>query len=308
VTSPVLESAAAYPELGVNRVVDPNFYAGTSKWATFQSQSNMLQGGLTVGTDATTGKRFVQQTVQYPTTSDLIGIYSGDLTPVAATEWLSVSAGVSATAGVGNITLSVQFFDANGNYLTELVAGSLSAGAHGFNTVISGYVQAPANARSMRLVADYWASALNTPQTVTLTDPIVTASPDVEINRVQDSQFVNGTGNWSMYQGQSGMLIGGMTAGVDPATGKRFLQQSFQGVTGSNLVAFCENDFVPVEGSGCSSSTRTAITSAKPPLPHSPALRPSALPLPVSSTLRQMRGRRASSSISGRARTTSPRP
>jgi YD repeat-containing protein len=171
-TSPILESATGFADSGGNLVQDSRFEDGTGGWSTWGQGSNVVQGGLTVGTDASTGKRYAQVTFNSGSTGDLVNIAYAGVWPIEGGERVAVRAGIGATSGVGPTHLDVQFLDANGAVVSEQVVGTLSGG-QSFNTQIAGFAQAPANAVSMRLLANFWASATNTSQTVTLTEPYV---------------------------------------------------------------------------------------------------------------------------------------
>jgi trimeric autotransporter adhesin len=175
-TAPILESAAAYADVGTNRVQDSRFEEGTAGWWMWQQQANMLQGSFAVGTDPATGKRFLQQTFKAANTTDVIAFASTDYWPidwqVAGGERLAVRAGVGVPSGAAAFGLSVQFFDENGGWITETAVGSLSTGP-AFGAQIAGFVTAPAGAKLMRLVCYASAGTANVNQTVTFTEPMV---------------------------------------------------------------------------------------------------------------------------------------
>src|SRR6185369_9640311 len=137
-------------------------------------------------------------------------------------ERLAVRAGVGGTAGA--FGLCVQFFDENGGWISEIPVGSLS-GSQSFNTQIAGFVQAPANAKLMRLICYATASTPNVDQTVTFTEPMITK---VTAQQATVPAFTSGIPNksallagsrsatysrTSFVYDQSGMLLSRQTDG-----------------------------------------------------------------------------------------------
>jgi YD repeat-containing protein len=231
-TAPILESRTGYADLGGNRAQNSCFEEGTAGWWVWQQQTNMAQGSLAVGTDAATGKRYLQQTFRAANTSDVIGFVSSDYWPVdwqvAGGERLAVAAGVGGTAG--SFGLSAQFFDENGNWVTEIPIAGLS-GSQPFNSRISGFVQAPAGAKVMRLVCYATASVANTNQTVTFTDPYVArASADQTVVPA----FTPGIPNKSPALGGSRSATYSRTSLVYDQAGKLLARQT----DGRNVESF----------------------------------------------------------------------
>jgi YD repeat-containing protein len=176
-TQPVLESSASFLDFGDNLVQGSRFEEGATGWGMWQQQPGMLQGNMTVGRDTGTGKRFLQQSFTSSASSNLVSFYSGGFMPVDDGARLAVRAGVGGTSGINHMQINVQFFDENGNWLvgvpSELGVGEVNS-APAFGTQISGFINAPAGAKYMRLVCYASASSLNTTQTIYLSEPSIT--------------------------------------------------------------------------------------------------------------------------------------
>jgi YD repeat-containing protein len=169
-----IASTTDYSDLNVNRVRFSQFEQGTAGWWSWQSQPNMIQN-TTTGTDAGTSKKYIQMTFRGASSSDWVAFHASDDSRMRVTpgERLAVRVGAGASAGVANLILRVQFLDANGGWLGESPDVASKTGAQAFNTLMSGFVDVPANAVQARIILYANAGTLNSNLTFSLTEPMV---------------------------------------------------------------------------------------------------------------------------------------
>lgn len=165
-------SEVSYADLNVNRVQFSKFEQGTTGWWVAQNAA-ILQGGLTSGTDATTGKKYIQASFSPTTSNNHIVLVSDEYFAATGGERLAVRAGIQASGGDNNLFLQVQFFDAVGNFISEARASELH-GQFTFDTAMAGFVDAPANAQRMRLLLYSGFTAAGSVRTVRMTEPMIT--------------------------------------------------------------------------------------------------------------------------------------
>lgn len=165
-----VSSITSYGALDVNRVHYSKFENNnTQGWANIDPAG--IAGTLTNGTSGS--RAYLKQAFTATAAGQAISLATDathwmDVTPG---ERLAVRAGIEATGAVGNLQLVVHFLDANGNPVSDATIATLT-GTQAFNTVMSGFVSAPATAVKMRLELVAQSSAAGA-GTFSLTEPMV---------------------------------------------------------------------------------------------------------------------------------------
>ncbi|WP_197279280.1 LysM peptidoglycan-binding domain-containing protein [Novosphingobium sp. AAP1] len=200
----------ANPPGAFNLVQNAAFDADTQYWS---------QWGM-AGTTAMTAPSLVNgkmtTTFRSSSTDSWFALYhdavqSSDIKPG---QRLAVSEQIGLSGATGNIRLSVEFRDANGNFVSNVDLATFANVTNG-TVNATGFVDVPANAAQMRVLA--WgyptASTLNTDLTISVSKPMVSIAGSAQAGQPAFSATPSASANDSVsrnFYDDDGLLIGTM--------------------------------------------------------------------------------------------------